>query len=132
MPVFFILLWRGGLAERKRAGHWVAGLALGLLPSLMMLIVAPSQFVFGYIGWAAVRSQGWLVGDLHQKLEIVSYTLSQPQYLALLLLAAIAVAAGLASLRPPPLAFGLRPRSASPACCRRPPTHSTRAPPSRS
>lgn len=107
VPVFFILLGRDRAAVRSRAGHWAAGLAVALLPSLILLLIAPSQFVFGNIGWAAVRSNGGLVGDLHQKLEIVSDTLSQPQYVALLLLAAIAIATRLASRRPPPLAFWL-------------------------
>jgi 4-amino-4-deoxy-L-arabinose transferase-like glycosyltransferase len=107
VPVFAFLLWRDRTAERWRAGYWVAGLALGLLPSLILLIVAPSQFVFGNIGFHAVTNEGGLVGDLDQKLESVSDTLSQPQYVALLLLAAIAIAVRLASRRPPPLAFWL-------------------------
>jgi hypothetical protein len=107
VPVFLILLWRDRTAGRSRAGHWVAGLALGLLPSLILLIVAPSQFVFGNIGFHAVRSEGGLVGNLDQKLDIVSDVLSQPEYVALLVLTAIAIAVRLANRRPPPLAFWL-------------------------
>jgi Dolichyl-phosphate-mannose-protein mannosyltransferase len=108
VPVFAVLLWRLPLVTRPRAaGHWAVGLALGLLPSLVPLIVAPSQFVFGNIGFHAVRSEGGLVGDFDQKLDIVSDVLSQPQYVALLLLAGIAVVAQLARRRPPPLAFWL-------------------------
>jgi hypothetical protein len=108
VPVFTVLLWQLPAATRLRAGgHWVAGLAVGLLPSLILLIAAPSQFVFGNIGWAAVRSEGGLIGDLHQKLDIVGDVLSQPQYVALLVLATLAVIVRLASRRPPPLAAWL-------------------------
>lgn len=107
VPVFVFLLWRGRAAERSGAGHWVAGFAVGLLPSLILLLVAPTQFVFGNIGWAAVRSEGGLIGDLDQKLDIISDTLGQPQYVALLVLAVIAIAARLVSRRQPPLAFWL-------------------------
>jgi hypothetical protein len=106
VPVFLILLWRDR-AEPSRAGHWVAGLALGLLPSLILLIVAPSQFVFGNIGFHSVRSQSGLVGNLDQKFDIISDTLGQPEFVALLLLAAIAITVRLANRRPPPLAFWL-------------------------
>jgi Dolichyl-phosphate-mannose-protein mannosyltransferase len=107
VPVFFVLLWRGRAAERSGFGHWVASLAVALLPSLILLVVVPRQFVFDNLGFHAVRSEGGLIGDLHQKLEVVSEVLSQPQYVALLLLAGIAIAVLLARRRPPPLAFWL-------------------------
>jgi hypothetical protein len=107
VPVFAFLLWRDRAAERSPAGHWVAGLALGLVPSLILLIVAPSQFVFGNIGFHSVRSESGLVGNLDQKFDIISDTLGQPEFVALLLLSAIAIAVLLASRRPPPLAFWL-------------------------
>jgi dolichyl-phosphate-mannose-protein mannosyltransferase len=103
-PVFLVLAWRAG---RSRAGHWATGLALGLLPSLILLIVAPTQFVFGNIGFHSIRSDSGLIGNFDQKLDIVSDVLGQPEYVALLLLAAIAVGLRLASRRPPPLAFWL-------------------------
>src|SRR3954451_9918871 len=103
-PVFLVLAWRAG---RTRAGHWAAGLGLGLLPSLILLIVAPTQFVFGNIGFHSIRSDSGLIGNFDQKLDIVSDVLGQPEYVALLLLAAVAVGLRLASRRPPPLAFWL-------------------------
>jgi Dolichyl-phosphate-mannose-protein mannosyltransferase len=107
VPVFVFLLWRDRAAERSAAGHWVAGVALGLLPSLILLIVAPSQFVFGNIGFHSVRSESGLVGNLDQKFDIITDVLGQPEFVALLVLAAIAIAVLLASRRPPPLAFWL-------------------------
>ena len=107
LPVFVFLLWRDRAAERSPAGHWVAGLALGLLPSLILLIVAPSQFVFGNIGFHSIRSESGLVGDLDQKFDIIIDALGQPEFVALLVLAAIAIAVLMASGRPPPLAFWL-------------------------
>jgi hypothetical protein len=107
VPVFVFLLWRDRAAERSVAGHWVAGVALGLVPSLILLIVAPSQFVFGNIGFHSVRSESGLVGNLDQKFDVISDTLGQPEFVALLVLSAIAIAVLLASRRPPPLAFWL-------------------------
>jgi Dolichyl-phosphate-mannose-protein mannosyltransferase len=103
-PVFLVLAWRAG---RTRAGHWAAGLGLGLLPSLILLVVVPTQFIFGNIGFHSVRSDSGLVGNLDQKLNVVGDVLGEWQFVALLLLAAAAVSLRLADRRPPPLAFWL-------------------------
>jgi hypothetical protein len=108
VPAFAGLLWQLPSATRSRAaGQGLAGLAAGLVPSLILLIAAPSQFVFGNIGWAAVRSEGGLIGDLSQKLDTIGAALGQWQFVVLLVLAAIAVAIRAATRRPPPLAFWL-------------------------
>jgi hypothetical protein len=108
VPVFTVLLWQLPSASRLRAARqWVAGLAIGLLPSLILLIAAPTQFAFGNIGWAAVRTNSGLIGDVGQKLHVVGNLLDQPQYVALLALTVIAVVVRLAGRRPPPLAFWL-------------------------
>src|SRR5262245_27011853 len=58
VPVFTVLLWHLPTATRLRAaGHWVGGLAIGVLPSVILLAAAPSQFVFDNIGFHSVRSE---------------------------------------------------------------------------
>ena len=109
VPVFAVVVWRTPAAARLRAAaHWVAGVALGLLPSLILFVAAPRQFVFGNIGFHAVRSEGGLVGNLEQKGDIVEdILLHQPQYVALVVLAGVAVVWRLTTRRPPPIAFWL-------------------------
>ena len=70
VPAFLIYL----LASRRarRAGTFLAGLCLGLVPSVVFLAVAPDAFVFDNIGYQGVRSPNGLIGDLPQKLRTVA------------------------------------------------------------
>ncbi|MFI5121760.1 MAG: glycosyltransferase family 39 protein [Vicinamibacteria bacterium] len=107
-PVFAWLLWKTEVTGRTRAvAHWAGGVGLGLLPSLILLALSPERFLFGNIGWASTRSEGGLLGNFDQKLDILGDLFSQPQYVALVVLALVAVGWRLARHQAPPLAFWL-------------------------
>ena len=107
-------------AARRRVGPFVAGLVVGLAPSLAYLAITPEPFVFDNLGFHSVRSSGGLVGNFDQKIRTVFNLLGDVQFLILLIAAAtiatlgrwrghpvsvalwIALALGFASLLPTP------------------------------
>jgi 4-amino-4-deoxy-L-arabinose transferase-like glycosyltransferase len=71
VPAFIIGLFtlQAGTESRlRRLSHWLFGFAMGLLPTLFFLAVDVDAFIFGNLGYHAVRNTaGGLVGDWAQK-----------------------------------------------------------------
>ena len=49
-------------ARRASVTAWASGIFLGVLPSVVLLVVSPRNFVFGNLGWASVRSD-WVLSE---------------------------------------------------------------------
>ena len=92
LPAFAWAAWRASGVRRLGAG-----LALGLVPALVFLVLDPRRFWFDNLGYHAQRSENGLVGDFEQKAYVVANLLgmgtpdgAQPQFLLLVLAAAAA------------------------------------------
>jgi Dolichyl-phosphate-mannose-protein mannosyltransferase len=125
LPLLLWWIWR---QQRERAWMRMAwfcgGFVVGLLPSLALFVTSPDAFLFNNLGYHAMRSQWGLIGNLRNKLKILSLLAiggvtgfqfavagltgllgvilvrprKAPSFLALL----IAIALGLVSLLPTP------------------------------
>jgi len=109
VPVFAVLAWRTPTPHRR---HSIVPLATGLtlagLPALILLAMAPSQFVFDNFGWAQFRSEHGLIGGLPQKAHVAWQVVSgMPQYAGLVVLATAATVWNVSRRRSPPIAFWL-------------------------
>lgn len=92
LPAFAWAAYRAGAVRRLGAG-----LAAGLLPSVLFLALDPMRFWFDNLGYHGARSEGGLVGDFAQKARVAANLLGigtpeggDPQFLLLLLLAGAA------------------------------------------
>lgn len=56
-------------ASRRRLGSFVAGLGVGLIPSLVLLAISPRAFWFDNVRYHSLKSANGLVGDAHQKAQ---------------------------------------------------------------
>lgn len=114
VPAFALTAFRGG-GRLGSVARLAGGLALGLLPALVFLVLGPRRFWFDNLGSQSIRTSSGLVGDVGQKLHIVLSVLglrapegvSGVQFLLLALAAVAAAAASLAVRRCLPLAFGI-------------------------
>jgi hypothetical protein len=108
---------------RRGAVRYATGTVVALLPTALLLALAPRAFVFDNLGYHATKTHAGLVGDLHEKAQTVATLLGlEPtdralglQFLLLLvttaaglvvarrwLAPAIAISIGAASLLPTP------------------------------
>jgi 4-amino-4-deoxy-L-arabinose transferase-like glycosyltransferase len=72
-PVLALYALAGARRLAERAldlGALVGGLALGLLPSVVLFALGPERFVFANVGLPAVRTEGGLIGGFRQKLDV--------------------------------------------------------------
>jgi hypothetical protein len=66
VPAFVVSAYR---ARPRKVGLFAVGLAVGLLPSLGLLALYPTQFVFQNLGYHAHRTSAGLVGDPAEKVH---------------------------------------------------------------
>ena len=64
VPVFAV-----AAARARAAGAFAAGLALGVLPVVVFLALAPGAFFFDNVRYHSLKSGAGLVGDFHQKAQ---------------------------------------------------------------
>ena len=57
------------IAARRRAGRFLAGLAVGLIPSVVLLAISPREFWFDNVRYHSLKSPSGLVGNAHQKAQ---------------------------------------------------------------
>jgi hypothetical protein len=57
------------LAARNRVARYVTGLVLGLIPSLVLLAIAPGAFWFDNVRYHSLKSPNGLVGNAHEKAQ---------------------------------------------------------------
>jgi Glycosyltransferase family 87 len=56
-------------AARRRLGHFACGLAVGLIPTFVLLALSPRAFWFDNVRYHSLKSSSGLVGDAHQKAQ---------------------------------------------------------------
>ncbi len=100
--------WRWG----AELGRLAAGLALGVLPSAVLLLIDPDRFMFHNLGFHLVQNgHGFFDGvgaNLSDKARLVAELLAhQPQFVILLTASLAALVAALRTGRRPPLALGV-------------------------
>ena len=125
LPVFLWWVWRkqqGG--SLVRIAWFLAGVAIGALPSLVLFFASPSTFLYNNLGYHGMRSSGGLIGNFQDKMLVAAamlggaYTgfqftvmslaavgfivMRKTRSRAALLALVIAVALGLISLLPTP------------------------------
>jgi hypothetical protein len=69
-PAFFVILWRENLNPQAAIRRFASGMLIGFVPSLLLFLIAPRQFLFDNLIYHGLRDSAGLVGDLGQKLEI--------------------------------------------------------------
>ncbi len=57
-------------ARKTALGGWVAGLALGLLPILVFFLLAPAQFIFGNLTYAALNTEWRLMHEYERAMTL--------------------------------------------------------------
>lgn len=114
MPVFLWWVWQHGEPRHRvaRAGWFLAGFAIGLLPCLYLFLLAPDQFLFNNLGFHALRSSDGLIGNWRVKVYTIRAVLfgmedNGVQFTTLSVAALIAMAASKARQGPALLAFVL-------------------------
>lgn len=64
VPVFAVAALRD-----RRMGSFGAGLATGLVPSLVLFAISPRAFLFDNVRYHSLKSSAGLVGDAHEKAQ---------------------------------------------------------------
>ncbi|RJP23856.1 MAG: hypothetical protein C4520_05285 [Candidatus Abyssobacteria bacterium SURF_5] len=78
-PALLFFLWKQ--IDRRRLAafrDFSTGFVLGLIPSLILLCLAPRQFLFDNVTYHALRDPAGFVGDLPQKFEVVRKLVFSP------------------------------------------------------
>jgi hypothetical protein len=57
------------LAAKRRLAHFAAGLAVGLLPSIVLLAISPGALWFDNVRYHSLKSSSGLVGNAHEKAQ---------------------------------------------------------------
>jgi hypothetical protein len=78
IPVFLLWIYREvGIASRRSALlYFMGGFSMAVLPNLYFLALSPRQYLFGNLGYHAVRSQAGLIGDYSQKLWTLAHVVA--------------------------------------------------------
>jgi hypothetical protein len=95
-PVLLVYALRSarGAEGRRLALSLLAGMAVGLVPSIVLFALDPRRFWFHNLGYHSVRSPGGLFGDVVDKLEILGELfVDNPQFALLAVLAPVMLAA---------------------------------------
>ncbi|MBI4832599.1 MAG: hypothetical protein HY801_13825 [Candidatus Lindowbacteria bacterium] len=69
-PIMVLWLWRYRGGSRRFPWLFCAGFAVGSLPSLFFLVLAPRQFIFDNLIYHSVRNPFGLIAELDQKLAV--------------------------------------------------------------
>ena len=78
IPIFLWWIYREcGIAKRRSALlYFVGGFFIAVLPNVYFLAVSPRAYLFGNLGFHAVRSHVGVVGDYPQKLVTLARVLA--------------------------------------------------------
>ncbi len=79
-PVFlWWIIQESGPPRRLANTLWfLGGLAVGLVPSVLLLAIAPDRYLFNNLGYHALRSGKGLIGDWRSKVHIARVVLFGP------------------------------------------------------
>jgi hypothetical protein len=71
LPLFLCWVWPAAPAERRRAElfRFLGGFALAVAPNLFLLALDPAAYLFGNMGFHAIRREAGLIGNFDQKAE---------------------------------------------------------------
>jgi len=77
LPLFLWWVFRAADAGARRAALFcfLGGFGVAVSPNLYLLSLDPAAYVFGNIGYHAIRSGSGLIGDLGQKIETIRFLL---------------------------------------------------------
>lgn len=80
VPIVWFWLRRKNDSGKTAFRMFLAGFALGFVPTLIFLLLAPEQFIYDNILYHGMRDPAGLIGDLEQKLHVAGKLVLGPEY----------------------------------------------------